>query len=239
MNNDYTEDALVEQPAIELFKQSKWETADCYDETFPNSFLGRETSAEVVLGARLRDALRRLNPNASSDAINTAIEESTRDRSAMTLAAANRDVYRLLKNGVKVTVKSDDDEQDIAETIRVIDWNDPTQNDYFLASQPWITGEMYKRRADLIGFVNGIPLVFAELKAPQKNVEDAYHDNLRDYKNTIPQLFWYNAFIILSNGTDGRIGSITAEWEHFAEWKRVNSEGAQGVVSLETIIRGT
>ena len=64
-------------------------------------------------------------------------------------------------------------------------------------------------------------------------------DNLRDYKNTIPQLFWYNAFIILSNGSDSRIGSLTAEWEHFAEWKKINSEGEQGVVSLETMLRGT
>ncbi len=256
--NDYTEDALVEQPAIALFAQLGWETANCYDEIFGRDvpaerlyagrlgdvsptrlYVGRETSAEVVLVARLRDALRRLNPNAPSDAIDAAVEELTRDRSAMTLAAANRDVYRLLKNGVKVTVRSDDDEQDIAETIRVIDWDDPAQNDYFLASQFWVTGEMYKRRADLIGFVNGIPLVFVELKAPQKDVEDAYHDNLRDYKNTIPQLFWYNAFIILSNGSDSRIGSITAEWDHFAEWKRINSEGERGVVSLETLIRGT
>lgn len=238
MSNDYTEDALVEQPAIELFKQLKWETVNCYDETFPNSFLRRETSAEVVLVARLRETLRRLNPTAPSEAIDDAIEELTRDRSAMTLAAANREVYRLLKDGVKVTVRGDD-EQEIAETIRVMDWDDPAQNDYFLASQFWVTGEMYKRRADLVGFVNGIPLVFVELKAPQKNVEDAYHDNLRDYKNTIPQLFWYNAFILLSNGTDSRIGSITAEWEHFAEWKRINSEGEQGIVSLETMIRGT
>ena len=239
MSNDYTEDALIEQPAIELFRQLNWETANCYDETFPNSFLGRETSAEVVLVARLREALRRLNPNAPSDAITAAIEELTRDRSAMTLAAANRDVYRLLKHGVKVTVRSEDDEQDIPETIRVMDWNDPTQNEYFIAAQFWITGEMYKRRPDLIGFINGIPLVVVELKAPQKSVADGYHDNLRDYKNTIPQLFWYNAFIILSNGTDSHIGSITAEWEYFAEWKRINAEGEQGIVSLETMIRGT
>ena len=72
--NDFTEDALVEQPAIELFKQLKWETANCYEETFPNSFLERETSAEVVLVARLREALRRLNPNAPSEAIDAAIE---------------------------------------------------------------------------------------------------------------------------------------------------------------------
>jgi type I restriction enzyme R subunit len=237
-STDYTEDTLVEQPAIALLKQLKWETANCYDETFPNSFLGRKTSAEVVLDARLRAALEKLNDGLPPDAINAAIEELTRDRSTLTPAAANRDVYHLLKNGVKVSVRGDD-EQETTETVRVIDWDDHTHNDYFLAWQFWISGEMYKRRADLVGFVNGIPLVFAELKAPQKDIEDAFHDNLRDYMNTIPQLFWYNAFIILSNGTDSRIGSITAEWDQFSEWKRINQEGEKGVVSFETMVRGT
>ncbi len=98
---------------------------------------------------------------------------------------------------------------------------------------------MYTRRADLIGFVNGLPLVFLELKASHRRLERAYHDNLSDYKDTIPQLFWYNAFIILSNGSQSRIGSLTAGWEHFFEWKKINSEHEEGVVSLETMLRGT
>ena len=135
--NDYTEDALVEQPAIELFKQLKWDAANCYDETFPNSFLGRATSAEVVLVARLRAALEKLNDGLPPDAINAAIEELTRDRSTLTPVAANRDVYQLLKNGIKVSVRGDD-EQETTETVRVIDWDDHTNNDYFLASQLWV-----------------------------------------------------------------------------------------------------
>jgi len=98
---------------------------------------------------------------------------------------------------------------------------------------------MYKRRADLVGFVNGLPLMFVELKAAHKSIESAFQQNLRDYKTTIPHLFWYNGFIILSNGSQSRIGSVTAEWEHFAGWKRINSEGEQGIVSLDTMIRGT
>ncbi len=244
--DDYTEDALVERPAIALFKQLHWETANCYDETFGDArdvaagrlYIGRETTAEVVLVSRLRAALEKLNLGLSADAVNIAIEQLTRDRSTMAPAAANRDVYHLLKNGVKVPARGED-EQETTETVRVIDWDDHTHNDYFLASQFWVSGEMYKRRPDSVGFVNGIPLVLIELKAAQKDVEDAYHDNLRDYKNTIPQLFWYNAFIILSNGSESRIGSLTAEWDHFSEWKRINDEGEQGVVSLETMIRGT
>ena len=90
-----------------------------------------------------------------------------------------------------------------------------------------------------MGFVNGIPLVLVELKATHKKLENAYKDNLRDYRETIPELFWFNAFVVLSNGSETRVGSTFAPWEHFAEWKRINDEGEQGVVSLETVIRGT
>ena len=121
----------------------------------------------------------------------------------------------------------------------MIDFNDPTNNDFFLASQFWITGEMYKRRADLVGFINGLPLIFIELKAVHKKLEDAFRDNITDYKDTIPQIFWYNAFIILSNGSESRIGTISADFEHFSEWKKINKEGEEGIVSLETIIKGT
>jgi hypothetical protein len=116
--------------------------------------------------------------------------------------------------------------------VRVIDWNEPSNNDFFLASQFWVSCEMYKRRADLVGFVNGLPLIFIELKASHKRMEHAYRDNLRDYKNAIPQIFWYNGFIILSNGSQSKIGSMTAEWEHFAEWKKINSEASGGIVKL-------
>jgi type I restriction enzyme, R subunit len=98
---------------------------------------------------------------------------------------------------------------------------------------------MGRRRADLVAFVNGLPLVLVELKAVHRRLEDAYADNLRDYKAIIPQCFPYNAFIILSNGAESRIGTLTAAWEHFAEWKRVGSEDEAAAVSLETIIRGT
>lgn len=236
---DYSESALVEVPAIALFATLGYETANTFHERLgKNGTLGRETYDEVVLSPRLRAALRRLNPGLSWEAIEIAVEELTRDRSALSLANANREVYRLLKNGVNIRIRGEGDEE-IDETVRVIDWNNPANNDFLLVSQFWIAGEMYKRRADLVGFVNGLPLVFIELKAAHKRLENAYRDNLRDYKDTIPQIFWYNAFIILSNGRQSRIGSITAGWEHFFEWKKISNEQEKGVVSLETMIRGT
>jgi len=237
--SDYSEDALVEQPAIDLFEQLGWETANLFYEKFGRGgTVGRETDHEVVLARHLGNALERLNPDLPPDALASAVEEIIRDRSVMSAEAANQNVYRLLKDGVKVSVRAEDGSETV-ETIRVIDWTDTENNDFFLASQFWISGDMYRKRCDLVGFVNGIPLVFIELKASHKRLENAYKDNLRDYRTAIPHFFWYNGFVILSNGSESRIGSTTAGWEHFKEWKRINNEGEKGVVSLETMIRGT
>ena len=234
-----SENFLIEEPTIKLFRGLAWVTANCLHEVFGKTgTLCRETPAEVVLVSRLRPILQKLNADLPAQAIEAAIEELTKDRSSLSPVNANREIYGMLKDGVPVKVKTEDGEE-IPERVRVIDWDTPSNNDFFLASQFWISGDMYKRRADLIGFVNGLPLVFIELKAVHKRLEDAYNKNLRDYKDTIPQLFWYNAFIILSNGSESKIGSITSEWEQFAEWKRINREGEEGIVSLETILRGT
>ncbi len=233
----FSENILVEQPAIELFESLMWEYRDCYEEfnLAGGSPLGRETKSEVVLIQKLRDALERLNPAAPEEAIHYAIEVVTKDCSALSLVNANREIYQHLKSGI--TYSSTEQEEPIR--IRIIDWNDHTQNDYLLCSQLWITGAFHTRRADLVGFINGLPLLFIELKAVHKRLENAYHDNLRDYKDTIPHIFWYNAFIILSNGSQSKTGTISSEFEHFAEWKKINSEGETGIVSLDTVIKGT
>jgi len=237
---EYSEDELVEQSAIALFQQLGWETADCYHEFDLNSksALGRENTGEVILTSRLLLALKRLNPRLPPEAFTLAIEELSSDRSLLSPVQANHEVYKLLKNGVKVKI-TDKKGKEVPVEVKIIDWTNPKKNDYFLAYQFWITGEMYKRRADLIGFVNGIPLVFIELKAVHKNLQTAFNDNIRDYKYAIPQVFWYNAFILISNGTNSKIGTISAEWEHFSDWKKINKEGEEGVVTLDTIIRGT
>ena len=155
----------------------------------------------------------------------------------MSSVEANREIYVLLKDDVKVTTSNPNGEDENTEVLRVIDWKNPENNDFFAATQFWVTGEMYTKRPDLICFVNGIPLVLMEFKRIDVNLYAAYNDNLRDYKDTIPHLFWYNAFILLSNGTDSKVGSLTASWEHFAEWKRVHSENEPPTVSLETTLQ--
>ena len=236
--NDYTEDALIEQPAIELLHELGWTPANLYHETFgATGTEGRKNNREVLFTRRLLAKLREFNPNLPDDAYSQAIEDLTRDRSAMIPVNANQEFYRLIKEGVKVSVKGEDGSTTF-ETLRVIDWSNPANNDFFLASQCWSQGELYLRRSDLLGFVNGLPLLFIELKASHRAIENAYKDNLRDYKTAIPQLFIPNALIILSNGSETRIGTFTAEWEHFFEWKKISDEEEQGVISLETVLRG-
>ena len=229
----------LELETIALFEKLGYTTANCYSEWISGtSKLGRETKSEVVLISQLQPALEKLNPHLPKPAINLAIEELTRDRNALILANANREIYNLLKDRVTVTYRNDDGEE-ITENVTVIDWKNPTNNDFFLASQFWITGELYTRRPDLIGFINGIPLIFIELKASREAVELAYQKNFCDYRKEIPQLFWYNSIVILSNGSISKIASLTATWEYFSDWKKINNEGEQGIISLETIIRGT
>ena len=236
--NLYSEDELIEQPAIDLLAEIGWETLNCYGEFDQgDSPLGRQTKSEVVLIRRLQAALARLNPDATPEAITKAIEELTRSRALMSGVEANREIYVLLKDDVKVTTSNPNGEDENTEVLRVIDWKNPENNDFFAATQFWVTGEMYTKRPDLICFVNGIPLVLMEFKRIDVNLHNAYNDNLRDYKDTIPHIFWYNAFILLSNGTDSKVGSLTADWEHFAEWKRVHSEVEPPKVSLETSLQ--
>ena len=247
--NEFSEDKLIEQTAIKLFGEL-WGT-----ENFANAYsglpakalasagetdaeFGRENPGEVVLMSYLKIALVKLNPNVSTEALNLAIDEIIKDRSAMSMVNANYEIWQLLREGVKVETENEKGEQR-TETVKIIDFENPKENHFMLVSQLWITGELHKRRPDLIGFVNGIPLVLIELKASHKNLRNAYSQNIRDYKDTIPQLFWYNAFIIISNGIESKVGTITGAYEHFNEWKKIKDEKEVGKVSLETVIKGT
>ena len=154
----YSEDQLVEQPAIGLFGELSWQTVSALDETFgAGGLLGRETRGEVVLVERLRAALGKFNPTLPPEAIANAVDELTRDRSAMSLEAANREVYRLLKEGITVSVPDREHGGQKTERLRVVDWETPANNDFLLVSQLTVTGPLYTCRPDLVGFVNGLP----------------------------------------------------------------------------------
>ena len=236
----YTEDQLVEQPAIALFGEMGWKTVRADEESFgPIGTLQRETKSEVVLTTPLRGALTRLNPSLPAEAIDSAVVALTRDRSAMSVEAANHEIYELLKEGITVSVPDRERGGQKTERLRVIDWEHPERNYFLLVSQLSITGQLYTCRPDLVGFVNGLPLVVIELKKPGVPARAAFDENLTHYKREIPSLFWYNALLIASNGTESRVGSLTADWGRFFEWKRVEREDEPRRVSLEVMLRGT
>ena len=229
----------VSAPTLHELAALGWETIEGFDETFgPDGTLGRDADTDPVLTHRLRSALVELNPEVPLDRLERAIDELTQSRAAMDPVRANREVHYLLRDGFPVDVELPDGRSEPVR-VRFVDWDDPEANDWLAVSEFWIRGDLYLRRADMVLFVNGIPLVLMEFKAPHVNVKAAYDGNLSDYRDVVPHLFWFNGFVVLSNGSDTKVGSTYAGWEYFAEWKKINDEGEQGLVSLETALRAT
>ncbi|MBY5541119.1 type I restriction endonuclease subunit R [Rhizobium leguminosarum] len=233
-----SEDGIVEKPALALLRELGWGHVDLHGEVpGPANPTGRTSFQQAFLPARLKAALRKLNPSLPAEALTHAEAEITRDRSAMLPVVANREVLALIRNGVPVQVRRDDGKfNDLL--VRVIEWRDIAANDFLVASQIWIDGVLHRRRPDTIGFVNGLPLLLAEWKGPACPLADAYDNNLRDYRDTIPHLFPANGFVILSNGLEAVMGAAHTPYEVFASWKRLEEDSPDDP-SLETLLRAT
>ena len=236
---EYSEDGLIEQATQDGLEELGWEVVTAWHkETYgEKGLLGRDTKAEVLLKRYLLKALQQYNPNLPHDAYEQAINNLEQKEANKTLARINKEKYALLKNGIPVSYTNADGEL-TTEKLKVFDFKNPENNHFLAVRQLQISGELYNRRPDVIGFVNGIPLVFFELKAHHTDLRNAYVDNLNDYKKTIPEVFHCNAFIIISNGSDARVGTATSPYKYFLEWKRIEEE-QEGIVSLDTMLRGT
>jgi type I restriction enzyme R subunit len=233
-----SEDKLVERPGLDLLVELGWTHADLFNEELsPANPTGRQSFRELVLPARLRVALRKLNPLLPDQALQEAEVALATDRSAMLPVAANREVYRLVRDGIVVQVREGDGSLK-DERVAIIDWTKPKANDFFIGSQVWVESSLYKRRPDALGFVNGIPLLLIEWKDLTRPVQEAYDANLRDYRDTIPRLFDFNGFTILSNGLEALMGASHAPFDAFAPWKRLHEDGPESV-ALETMLRAT
>ena len=234
-----TEDTLVQQTTSNYLHDSLgWDTLYAYNnEDFgAGSLLGRQSDREVVLTRDLRAALVKFNSGLPEGAYQEAIRQLTEINASQNITAANREKYDLLRDGVLVSYRNEKNEL-TRQRLRVFDVEHPTENRFLCVRELWIRGDIYRRRADIIGFVNGIPLVFMECKNIHKDLRRAYDDNLSDYRDTIPHILHHNAFIILANGDKAKLGSITSQYEHFQEWKRLN-ECEPGVVDMETLLKG-
>jgi type I restriction enzyme R subunit len=245
-----SEDRLVQATFAEhLEHKLGWESVTAWnEETFgPDGTLGRADTREVVLVRDLRAALARLNPELPADALDGAVRTLTRTDFSRSLLQHNREFYQFIRDGVPVSYR-DAQGRNREERARVIDFRngtaeDGTPHNRFLAVRELkITGLRtpgYNRRADLVCFVNGLPLVFIELKAVYKNIRAGFDGNLRDYmdESVIAHAFHHNAFMVVSNGHRARYGSITSPWAHFAEWKRLE-EADKGRVEAEVLLDG-
>ncbi|MCU1335918.1 MAG: box helicase [Bryobacterales bacterium] len=234
-----TEDTLVQRTTAEyLDKSLKWDSVYAYNqEDFgPNSLLGRNNDHEVVLRRDLLAALVKFNPGLPSTAYDEAIRQLTETSASQTLLTANEEKYDLLRDGVQVTYRNENNDL-VKQRLRVFDFVDATANRFLCVRELWVRGDIYRRRADIVGFVNGIPLLFMECKNIHKDLRRAYEDNLADYRDTIPHLFHHNALIVLGNGDKAKLGSVTSQYEHFHEWKRL-AEEEPGVVDMETLLKG-
>lgn len=239
LSSEFSEDGAVEQPALMLLQQLGWQHLNLMEEKpGPDNPTGRTSFHQAWLPARLRAALAKLNPGQPAEALKQAEEVLTQDRSALSPIAANRELYHLLRAGVRVEVKRPEDGKSETVTVRAIDWRDVAANDFLVASQVWIEGLLHKRRPDTLGFVNGLPLLHAEWKALSKPIFNAYDENLRDYRDTIPQLFPLNGFVILSNGHESLMGGSHTDFDFFAPWKRLDEDSPEDP-SLETMLRAT
>ena len=239
MPHDYSEDQLIQKSAAEFMeKEVGWTSVYAFDkETLgKDGTLGRNNYHEVLLTRHFRKALKSLNPWLTDQQLAEATERMTEHISSQTLMQINEQKYQLIRDGIPVTRTKPNGETEEVKA-KVIDFQSPEKNEFLCVRELWVYGSLYRRRADIVGFVNGIPLLFMELKNHDVEVEDAFNQNYRDYLDTIPQLFYHNAFIMFSNGLEARVGTIDSKWEFFHEWKRLKEEEA-GNIELPTMLSG-
>src|SRR5690625_4175876 len=183
---------------------------------------GRSNIHEVILPKILFESLKHLNPRIPTHLLKDIVEDFRRPFTDKELEVINYERYRQLKNGIPVEFEKDGKKQ--YETVRIIDFNAASHNTFTLVSQMWIRGEMQHRRPDLLLFVHGLPIVFIELKNSDVNLQTAYDKNLQEYIRDVPQLFHFNQLCVLSNASETRIGSFTANYNHFFEWLRASED---------------
>ena len=239
MSYDYSENILVQKSAGDLLRDELgWDVQFAYNTEVlgKNGTFGRTSYHEILLTRYFQNALRRLNPWMTDSQLFEAQKTLENRLSTASLLQVNEEKYFLIRDGVPVTVKKPNGQPE-TKRAAVIDFQNPENNEFLAIKELKIQGDLYRRRTDIVGFVNGIPLLFVELKKNTVDVQNAYEDNYTDYLDTIPQLFYYNAFLMLSNGTEAKIGTLGSKYEFFHEWKRLE-ESDPGSVALETMLRG-
>jgi len=247
MPNFISEDQIERALVQKLTELHGFDSLNCHtkDPEDLNDSSGRTNKREVILVDRVREAAIRLNPTIPTAAIENALEKLFDRRLAMTLVAANQEVYNLMRDGIPV-VFDDSHGQPQEERVYLLNFAEPDENCYLAVTQLWVKGERGFRRPDVLLYVNGLPLVFIELKNSNVRLKNAHDDNIVNYRTEIPQLYLTNAFCVVTNAIETKVGSFAADWEFFFNWLRADDEKEkidreaikQKGTSLESVIAG-
>ncbi|MBQ0014341.1 MAG: type I restriction endonuclease subunit R [Oscillospiraceae bacterium] len=223
ISEDNIEQAILDKLSVEPFR---YDIIHCDADPTKRDVLpdgtGRDNKKQCVLPKVLKTSLARINPTISEDKIDSAVKELSRDFTGSDMTATNYLLYNQIRNGIKISLRRNGKED--FDFIKLVDFEHPENNTFTAVSQMWIQGKVYYRRPDVLIFVNGMPMVFIELKNSTVKVKVAYDDNLTNYKKDIPNLFAFNQMCVLSNGIETKIGAFNASYDYFFEWLKVHSE---------------
>lgn len=239
MSYEYSENILVQESSGKVLKDKLgWEVVFAYNTEVlgENGTLGRKSYNEIVLVRYLKKALFDNNEWMTDTYADEAVKNLCSFTSSASLMQVNEEKYFMLRDGIPVLYKNSDGSVE-PRLAKVFNFDEPEKNHFLAVKEMKIHGDLYRRRTDIVGFVNGIPLLFIELKKQNVDVKVAYDGNYTDYLDTIPQLFRFNAFLMLSNGLEAKVGTLGSKFDFFHEWKRLK-EDEVGAVDLETMLLG-
>ena len=227
MHNFISEDD-IEQAILAKLKQEPFNydiiicDADPSKRDDLNDGTGRSSKKQCVLPEIMLESLVRINTTIGKEKIVEVVKNMSQDFSGTDIVATNYKLYQQIRNMIQVTVKRNGN-QDF-DFVKLVDFDNPDNNTFTAVSQMWIQGRYNFRRPDILIFVNGMPLVFIELKNSIVKVEEAYEKNLKSYIKDIPNLFAFNQICVLSNGLETKLGAFNATYDFFFEWLKVESE---------------
>lgn len=229
----------VEQLALEWFKELGYDYYHGYDIAPDSETPQRANYQEVLLSNRLHTALTKLNPTLPVTAIDEAIHLLKKPQHA-TLIQNNRAFHQMLLQGISVEVKNGDETR--GDVVKLIDFENPANNDFLVVNQYTIKGTKGNRRPDLVVFINGLPVSVIELKNPADTNADIFkaYNQLQTYKDEIEDLFVYNEALVISDGIHARVGSLTATDERYMYWRTIKDENDRPLLEyeLDTLIKG-
>ena len=229
----------VEQLAIEWFKELGYDYMHGYDISPDSEQPQRKNYQEVLLYERVKSALTKLNPTLPTSAIDEALHIISKPQHT-SLIQNNREFHKQLLHGISVDIKTKDSTK--GEVVKLIDFHNIDNNDFLVVNQFTIKGSKGNRRPDLIVFINGIPVCVIELKNPADENADIFkaYNQLQTYKDEIEDLFVYNEALVISDGINARVGSLSASDERFMRWRTIKDESDKPILEyeLDTLIKG-